>query len=58
MTFSKVVQNDLYFKGMAYFYKRGVHMFEGLRCFEEALRIDSGYALALSGLADTVLGVG
>ncbi len=28
-------------------------MFEGLRCFEEAFKIDPGYALALSGLADT-----
>jgi TolB-like protein len=29
-----------YLKGRAYFYKRGVDMFEGIRCFEEALKID------------------
>ncbi len=44
---------QLYLKGMALFYKRGLHMFEGLQCFEDALKIDPDYALALSGLADS-----
>lgn len=44
---------QLYLKGMSYFYKRGLHMFNGLQCFEDALKIDSDYALALAGLADS-----
>jgi TolB-like protein/Tfp pilus assembly protein PilF len=44
---------QLYFKGMSYFYKRGLHMFDGLECFKEALKIDPDYALALVGLADS-----
>ena len=43
----------LYLKGMSLFYKRGLHMFEGLQCFKDALKIDPDYALALSGLADS-----
>ncbi len=42
-----------YLKGMAFFYKRGVDMFEGIRCFEEALKIDPDYPLALAGMADS-----
>lgn len=44
---------QLYLKGMAFFYKRGTHMFEGIRCFENALNIDPDYALALAGMADS-----
>jgi adenylate cyclase len=44
---------QLYLKGMAFFYKRGTHMFEGIRCFEHALKIDPDYALALAGMADS-----
>ena len=44
---------QLYLKGMAFFYKRGLHMFEGIRCFEDALKIDPDYALALAGMADS-----
>jgi hypothetical protein len=44
---------QLYLKGVSLFYRRGLHMFEGLKCFEEALKIDPDYALALTGLADT-----
>jgi TolB-like protein len=44
---------QLYLKGMALFYKRGLHMFEGIQCFEDALKIDPEYALALAGMADS-----
>ena len=44
---------QLYLKGMSLFYKRGLHMFEGLECFKDALKIDPDYALALAGLADS-----
>lgn len=44
---------QLYLKGMAFFYKRGLDMFEGLRCFESALRLDPDYALAHVGVSDT-----
>ena len=44
---------QLYLKGMAFFYKRGLDMFEGLRCFQAALKLDPDYVLALVGVADT-----
>lgn len=44
---------EYYLKGRAYFYKRGLDMFEAQRCFEAALNIDKQYALAWAGLADT-----
>jgi adenylate cyclase len=44
---------QLYLKGMSFFYKRGTHMFEGIKYFEEALKIDPDYALALAGMADS-----
>jgi adenylate cyclase len=44
---------QLYLKGMALFYKRGLDMFEGLRCFEAALKLDASYALAMVGVADS-----
>jgi len=44
---------QLYLKGMSLFYKRGLHIIDGLKCFEEALNLDPEYALALTGLADS-----
>lgn len=44
---------ELYLKGMALFYKRGLDMFEGIRCFEAALKLDPNYALAHVGMADS-----
>src|ERR1035437_1448503 len=44
---------ELYLKGRSYTYRRGLHVFDALQCFEEALQIDPDYALALSGLADS-----
>ena len=44
---------QLYLKGMAFYYKRGLDMFEGLRCFEAALKLDANYPLALAGVADS-----
>lgn len=43
---------QLYLKGRAFYYKRGIDMFEALRCFEAALKIDPEYALAWAGVAD------
>ena len=44
---------QLYCKGRSLYYKRGMALYEALRCFELALAIDPNYALASSGLADT-----
>ena len=44
---------QLYCKGRSLYYKRGMALYEALRCFETALSIDPNYALASSGLADT-----
>ncbi len=44
---------QLYCKGRSLYYKRGMALYEALRCFESALAIDPTYALASSGLADT-----
>jgi adenylate cyclase len=44
---------QLYFKGRSYFYKRGIALFEAVKCFNEALKIDPEYALAYCGLADS-----
>ena len=44
---------QLYLKGRALYYKRGLEMFEALRCFEAALKVDPDYALAWAGLTDT-----
>lgn len=44
---------QLYLKGRALYYKRGIELFEARRCFEAALKIDSNYALAWAGLTDT-----
>jgi TolB-like protein/Flp pilus assembly protein TadD len=44
---------DLYLKGRAAYYRRGVEAFrEALRLFEEAIAVDAGYALAWAGVAD------
>ncbi|MGC3948132.1 MAG: hypothetical protein QM762_27085 [Chryseolinea sp.] len=43
---------QLYLKGRAYFYKRGIDMFEAQRCFQSALKLDPDYALAWAGLTD------
>ncbi len=44
---------QLYCKGRSLYYRRGMALYEALRCFELALSIDPNYALASSGLADT-----
>jgi TolB-like protein/Tfp pilus assembly protein PilF len=44
---------QLYLKGRAAYYKRGIEMFEAKRCFEAALKVDEEYALAWAGLCDT-----
>ncbi len=44
---------QLYLKGRALYYKRGLEMFEAQRCFEAALNVDPEYALAWAGLCDT-----
>jgi TolB-like protein/Flp pilus assembly protein TadD len=44
---------QLYLKGRSLYYKRGIEMFEALRCFEAALKVDPDYALAWAGLTDT-----
>jgi adenylate cyclase len=46
---------QLYLKGRSLFYKRGLYVFDGLQCFEDALKIDPDYALALAGLADSYI---
>jgi TolB-like protein len=46
---------QLYLKGRFYFYKRGLHVFDGLRYFEDALKLDPDYALALAGLSDSYM---
>lgn len=44
---------ELYLKGRALLYQRGMAMFRARRCFEEALARDPQYALAHAGLADS-----
>ena len=44
---------QLYYKGRSLFFQRGMSLFEALKCFKAALKIDPNYALAYSGLADT-----
>jgi TolB-like protein len=50
---SNVEAYQLYLKGRSLYYKRGAYMLDGLKCFEDALKIDPNYALALSGLSDS-----
>ena len=49
---------EAYLKGRALLYKRGRFIVDALTCFEEAVALDPGYALAWAGLADgrTTLG--
>ena len=49
---------SLYVKGRALLYRRGVKVQIALECFNQAVAIDSGYALAWAGIADayTLLG--
>jgi TolB-like protein/Flp pilus assembly protein TadD len=44
---------ELYLKGRALLYQRGMAMFRARECFEEALALDEQYALAHAGLADS-----
>ena len=43
---------QLYLKGRTLLYRRGLDIRRGAQCFEHAVALDSGYALAWSGLAD------
>jgi len=49
---------ELYLKGRALLYRRGAVIRPALQCFEEAVALDSEYALAWAGIADvyTLLG--
>ena len=49
---------EAYLKGRGLLYKRGRFILDALTCFEEAVELDSDYALAWAGLADgrTTLG--
>ena len=44
---------ELYLKGRALLYQRGMAMFQARECFEDALALDPQYALAHAGLADS-----
>ena len=44
---------DFYLKGRALLYQRGMAMFQARECFEDALALDTQYALAHAGLADS-----
>ena len=44
---------ELYLKGRALLYQRGMAMFQSRECFEDALALDPQYALAHAGLADS-----
>ena len=43
---------EAYLKGRGLLYKRGRFIVDGLKCFEQAVDLDPGYALAWAGLAD------
>ncbi len=49
---SDVRAYELYLKGRGYLYQRGMGVFKGLQCMQEALEIDPDYPMALAGLAD------
>jgi serine/threonine protein kinase/Tfp pilus assembly protein PilF len=51
---SSVEAFQLYVKGRALLYRRGPSIAKALQCFEEALALDPGYALAHAGLADAL----
>jgi serine/threonine protein kinase len=43
---------ELYLRGRALVYRRGLSLLEGRRLFEQALALDPDYALALAGISD------
>jgi serine/threonine protein kinase len=43
---------ELYLRGRALVYRRGLSLLEGRRLFEQALVLDPDYALALAGISD------
>ncbi len=43
---------ELYLRGRALVYRRGLSLLEGRRLFEQALALDPNYALALAGISD------
>ena len=43
---------ELYLKGRAALYRRGLSLLEGRQLFERALELDPDYALALAGMSD------
>jgi TolB-like protein/Tfp pilus assembly protein PilF len=45
---------QLYVKGRALLYRRGLNIARARQCFEDALALDPGYALAHAGLADSL----
>jgi adenylate cyclase len=49
---------ELYAKGRAFLYRRGGTIPTAVQCFEQAVAIDPGYALAWAGLADSYTTLG
>jgi TolB-like protein/Tfp pilus assembly protein PilF len=49
---------QLYAKGRALLYRRGGAILSAVQCFEQAVAIDSDYALAWTGLADSYTALG
>jgi len=49
---SDVKAYELYLKGRAYLYQRGMGIVKGFHCLRQALEIDPDYPAALAGLAD------
>ena len=49
---------QLYVKGRALLYKRGLGMRRGLECFKQSIALDPSYALAWAGLADAYTTLG
>lgn len=57
-TTSNLEAYQLYLKGRALLYKRGLAVPRALECFQRAVALDSGYALAWAGLADSYTTLG
>jgi adenylate cyclase len=49
---------QLYLKGRALLYRRGVAIPQALKCFQTAVELDTVYALAWAGLADSYTALG
>jgi adenylate cyclase len=49
---------ELYLKGRAFLYKRGLAVPRALECFKQAVALDTEYALAWAGLADSYTTLG